>query len=207
MGIVGAPITSSEVVQRAQFWIGNPPPNGYSQSGDWKDSNGKQYRTDCSGYVSMAWHLPSSPNTTALLSPLWTTPVDKSKMAAGDILCAPAGNGHSSGHAVIFVRWVNTKQDTYAGMEFGFGAAPITRNIPYPYDANDSRHFTPRRYNKLVPTNVSGDNGSTPVTLPPISLGGSKAISTTTGSAIFATAGFAVAGIIAIVIILTMLKF
>ncbi|MEY9862746.1 hypothetical protein ABH935_008394 [Catenulispora sp. GAS73] len=56
--IVGGPITSAEMMSRAQLWVDNAVP--YNQNASAPDPEGRQYRTDCSGYVSMAWHLSDS---------------------------------------------------------------------------------------------------------------------------------------------------
>src|SRR5690348_11217979 len=61
---VDGPITRSEVIARAQYWVDHRVP--YSQSAYYPDPQGRTYRTDCSGYVSMAWHLGSSLVTSTL---------------------------------------------------------------------------------------------------------------------------------------------
>ncbi len=63
---VGGPISRSEVRDRAQFWVDRHVP--YSQSAQYGDPQGRLYRTDCSGYVSMAWHLTASENTATLMN-------------------------------------------------------------------------------------------------------------------------------------------
>jgi hypothetical protein len=56
---VGGPITAAEMMSRAQFWVDNHVP--YTESGATApDPQGTQYREDCSGFVSMAWHLNTS---------------------------------------------------------------------------------------------------------------------------------------------------
>src|SRR5690348_11731864 len=62
----GGPITGMQVILRAQDWVQKNPT--YSQSAyiAGPDADGKTYRTDCSGYVSMTWHLTSSYSTRTL---------------------------------------------------------------------------------------------------------------------------------------------
>ena len=62
---VGGAISRDEVIERAQFWVDWRVP--YSQSSWYPDPQGRHYRQDCSGMVSMAWHLSTSLAT-------WTLP-------------------------------------------------------------------------------------------------------------------------------------
>jgi hypothetical protein len=51
----GGEISRAEALDRAQLWV-----NGnvvYSQNRTYPDPGNKRYRTDCSGYVAMAWHM------------------------------------------------------------------------------------------------------------------------------------------------------
>jgi hypothetical protein len=56
---VGGSITRSEVIARAQYWLDRGD-TWYSldQADAISDGTGGAYRPDCSGFVSMAWHLP-----------------------------------------------------------------------------------------------------------------------------------------------------
>src|SRR5215471_3630321 len=56
------PITAAEILARADYWY-QIRWNGdmtYNQGASHVDPEGKPYRRDCSGYVSMAWHLDHS---------------------------------------------------------------------------------------------------------------------------------------------------
>src|SRR4029077_16852710 len=53
-GAAGQPISRAEVLTRAVTWVLQAVP--YNQGRFWTDQNGR-YRQDCSGFVSMAWHL------------------------------------------------------------------------------------------------------------------------------------------------------
>jgi hypothetical protein len=58
-------ITPEEAFHRAEYWISLGLT--YSQTGGHVDLNGTSYRTDCSGFVSMAWHTDNPGFTTMTL--------------------------------------------------------------------------------------------------------------------------------------------
>jgi predicted heme/steroid binding protein len=60
---VGEKISRTEVIDRAKYWY-NRGDTWYSQnqSDAISDGTGGAYRPDCSGFVSMAWHLPKKTN-------------------------------------------------------------------------------------------------------------------------------------------------
>lgn len=68
---------SVNVIANAKTWLNPSVP--YSQSAY---HNG--YRTDCSGYVSMAWKLGTSATTSTLHN--YSYPITKDKLKAGDVL-------------------------------------------------------------------------------------------------------------------------
>ncbi|MFF9024455.1 hypothetical protein [Streptomyces eurythermus] len=92
----GGPITRGEVLARAQSWVDEKVP--YNQSGYKTDANGT-YREDCSGYVSMAWHLTDSLTTWTL--PNVSTKIGFSQLQGGDIL------DYTDAHTFIFNKWTN----------------------------------------------------------------------------------------------------
>lgn len=92
----GGTITRSEVISRAQTWVNENVP--YNQGAYWSDANGN-YREDCSGYVSMAWHLTSSLVTSTL--PNVSTQISFSSLKPGDALDYP------SEHTFLFAGWTN----------------------------------------------------------------------------------------------------
>lgn len=55
---VGGPISGAEMMSRAQYWVNQHVP--YNQLAYAADPQGRSYREDCSGFVSMAWHLGTS---------------------------------------------------------------------------------------------------------------------------------------------------
>src|ERR1041384_4438800 len=65
---VGGTIARSEIIARAQNWVNRGLT--YDMDGAWATDleGGHTYRRDCSGLVSMAWHLGSSLTTDVFLS-------------------------------------------------------------------------------------------------------------------------------------------
>ena len=107
----GQPITRATVMARAKDWYSRGIP--YNQGAKaWDVNHGKQYRTDCSGFVSMAWKIKVSKTT-------WTLDdvshvIHWNDLLPGDAVVAP----HH--HAVIFEKWVDadTKADFYTYEEY-----------------------------------------------------------------------------------------
>lgn len=107
-----------DAISNAQTWSRVPVP--YSQSSYWSDG----YRQDCSGYVSMAWGLPSSYVT-------WTLPqvsyqISKEELRAGDVLL------NVDEHVLIFSSWANDAHTYY----YAYEQTPpntIYHSVQYPY--------------------------------------------------------------------------
>ncbi|MFI8393056.1 hypothetical protein [Streptomyces sp. NPDC085540] len=99
----GGKITRSEVIARAQYWVDQGVP--YNQSGYHTDGAGTNYREDCSGYVSMAWHATQSYNTWTL--PSTSTEVSKSSLLPGDAL------NHTEAHVILFGGWKDRAAGTF----------------------------------------------------------------------------------------------
>lgn len=95
--IANAPAERKAILQRAAKWIRNPVP--YSQTA-WKDG----HRTDCSGFVSMAWGRGDF--TTAELPPRdpnsrIAREIDWSDLEPGDAV-ARGWNPVSDGHVMLY---------------------------------------------------------------------------------------------------------
>jgi cell wall-associated NlpC family hydrolase len=87
-GAYGGTITRAEVISRAKNWWDRKVP--YSQTAyAWDVNKGKKYRTDCSGFVSMAWKLTSS-RTTSTLDGV-ATRISWANLKPGDMILR---NGH-----------------------------------------------------------------------------------------------------------------
>jgi len=113
-------ISASEVIARADAWFTTTPTIVYSQTGPYYPGpgDGRTYRRDCSGYVSMAWHLSASLNTTTLRSDPRTTPVALADLQPGDALIT----SDAGGHAVLFEAW---QPDHVHFSYYSFGTTPI----------------------------------------------------------------------------------
>ena len=148
---VGGNISAQEVLSRAQWWI-----NTYgviysqNQSDAKSDGDGHTYRPDCSGYVSMAWHLPKKTNGwdryTGDLANFGDTTY---RASLNDLQPADAILGINYGHVTLFDRWVDSgKTQMWVYEEFSSTAqghhAIINKSW---YSANGFRGL---RYNKVT---------------------------------------------------------
>ncbi len=135
-------IGRATVLARAQSWIDSKVP--YSQT---KKFGG--YRTDCSGFTSMAWQTAKPGYCTATLH-LVSSVIASSALLPGDVLVKP----HY--HAVVFYGWVDASHTTYVSYEEIGPATACIRTlaseiafgyIPYRY-----RHITndPPAWNALA---------------------------------------------------------
>ena len=128
----------SEAIERARSWV--EANVGYSGSNYFTNEYGT-YRTDCSGYISMAWGLPSSLTTVTLPSVSYA--IAKDALEPGDILNNPLPG--TSGHVVLFAGWADAQQTEYYAYEESPSGGAHLSQIPYPYWPGYGT-FTPRRY-------------------------------------------------------------
>jgi hypothetical protein len=136
---VDGPITRSEVIARAQYWVDHRVP--YSQSASYPDQQGRNYRTDCSGYVSMAWHLSSSLVTSTL--PNVSTQINYDDLQRGDAL------DNISTHTVLFDHWVDS-QHTQAQVFTEPTDGEVAKTQFWPRSSLVSGGYKAFRYNKIV---------------------------------------------------------
>ncbi|MFH8386945.1 hypothetical protein ACH4E7_39535, partial [Kitasatospora sp. NPDC018058] len=153
----GGKVTRSQVLARAQDWVNQAVP--YSTNGLqapyswWSDSQtGGRYRQDCSGYVSMAWELPESPNTGGL--PSYATAINNSDLQPGDIL-------NSAEHVVIFAGWRDKGAGTFNYYQESNRRVRTNYNTDGDLNASTlSSHpmssYTAYRYNKIVDSGPTG---------------------------------------------------
>lgn len=157
---VSGPITRAEILSRAQFWVDRRVT--YTVTGPWAaDPQGKGYRRDCSGLVSMAWHLASSRSTATFngWSGVFVLP-SLDDLKPGDALLRP-------GHIELFARWVNPQRHSDGAYVYSFNSEGQTVQNP---DAdnnhgnrgrnswNDLKTYRPIRYKNLIegPTTADG---------------------------------------------------
>ncbi|MEW2517103.1 tachylectin-related carbohydrate-binding protein [Actinacidiphila alni] len=101
---IGGTISRAEVLARGKNWYDRDVP--YNQGATAPDVSGtKSYRTDCSGFVSMSWHLSTS-ETTSTLGSVATT-ISKSALRPGDAL------NDAGEHTVLFIGWKDQDAGTF----------------------------------------------------------------------------------------------
>lgn len=153
-GEPNAEISRKDAIERAMFWVDDPRP--YSMDKASPGIDGKQWRTDCSGFVCMAWNLRHKDNPTgAATSALGDIldPIKKDDLKPGDaLLITPSANGQSYGHVVLFNGWKDDDHTKYEGLEQVGGSIDKTskRTISYPYDTDNGKDYKPYRYPKIT---------------------------------------------------------
>ena len=140
---VGGQISRAEVIARAQYWLGKDIE--YSQYAYYPDPDGRSYRTDCSGYVSMAWHLGTSASTETL--PNYSHAIDRSELKPGDIL------NYYSEHVILFEKWDNAAHTKFS--YYSFGSTPVKHVTGVSIDADNfdshpNGEYDALRYDKIV---------------------------------------------------------
>jgi hypothetical protein len=101
-------ITRDEVMTRAREWVDKKIP--YCQCNGPAECCGscpycKDYRCDCSGYVSYTWGLPYGYNTNTL--PDVSHPIEKDELREGDVLL------NRGDHVILFGGWADAHNTTY----------------------------------------------------------------------------------------------
>jgi hypothetical protein len=153
--------TGSQILERARSWT--EAGVGYQAGGTFTNQYGT-YRTDCSGYVSMALGLPTSYTTGTLESVSY--PIAKDGLEPGDIINNPAPG--PSGHVVLFAGWTDDSRTNYYAYEESPSGGAHLSEIPYPYWSGYGT-FTPRRYNGMQ--SVAAPPITIPAPLPSIPSG------------------------------------
>lgn len=155
----GASITRSEALSRVRDWYerrGNSDMT-YSQTATTTDVEGDhRYRRDCSGYVNMAWHMNSQPNTVGLVDDAYTREISRSELQPGDVLIdtTDTESGYPY-HAIVFQGWNDAAKTRF--QYYSFGSTPIDHvsNASFS-DSQLSGHPTSSyrayRYRKIVDT-------------------------------------------------------
>jgi hypothetical protein len=141
----GGKISRKEVISRAKYWYKHRGSIRYSGTGTYRDPDSKkhQYRRDCSGYVSMALHLSSSPSTVGL--PSYGKKLSSRKsMKMGDFTgILGKGTGGAAGHVRIFEKWKSKSAGTY--WAYDFGSTPVKHTV-YTLKKDKSRKGTDGHY-------------------------------------------------------------
>ncbi|MFI2209816.1 FG-GAP-like repeat-containing protein [Streptomyces sp. NPDC020141] len=152
---VGGPISRGEILQRAQYWVDQRVP--YSQSAFHGDPQGRTYRTDCSGLVSMAWRLTGSAVT-------GTLPQFSTGLASLDDLQPGDALNDVETHVMLFVGWTDSTRTRAEIIEHA-RPGTVARKESYPRSYLIDKGFKPYRYNKVTDSPVTvPDKGMTHVT-------------------------------------------
>ncbi len=126
---VAGPITRAEILDRAKYWVDQHVT--YTQTATAPDPQGKAYRRDCSGLVSMAWHLSSSLLTQTQNGSLgfndftgktWLNSLND--LLPGDAILR-------SGHMELFAFWKNNSDHTQGAYVYSFNTDGETVQNPY----------------------------------------------------------------------------
>ncbi|MER7956930.1 hypothetical protein [Streptomyces sp. NPDC096030] len=140
----GGAVTREQIIKRAQSWVKQEVP--YSQTAWWPDkATGGPYRQDCSGFVSMAWQLPTSDTTLTL--PRRAHPIAVKDLKPGDIL-------NSSGHVILFGAWTDQAKGTFTFYQASRSGYPANKSTGSIHAARLAGHPT-HRYTALRYKNVT----------------------------------------------------
>ncbi|WP_405017023.1 VCBS repeat-containing protein [Kitasatospora sp. NBC_00070] len=151
---VDGQITRSEIISRAQYWLDKGLQ--YNQGGNYTDSSGRNYRTDCSGYVSMAWHLGTNPNPSTRELPGYAHEISRADLKAGDIL------NSFNDHVILFDKWDDAAHTTFS--YYSFGSTPVKHRTGISinaatFDSHPNGDYKALRYNKVIDDAVTPPNG------------------------------------------------
>ncbi|MGW1888231.1 hypothetical protein [Streptomyces sp. NPDC001970] len=141
-------ITRSEVMARAKNWYDRNIQ--YSQrtnvaNGEYGPTADVKYRTDCSGFVSMAWH--PNPSLTTYSLPTVSHQISKSDLRPGDILT------YSQAHVILFAGWRDKAAGTFnssqsnPSTDMNYSSADINSGS---IDGHPYSSYVALRYDKIV---------------------------------------------------------
>src|SRR5215471_7214352 len=124
-----ASISPNEMESRAEYWVSQNIPYNQSAYSNANSAPLGPYRTDCSGFISMAWGLSSS-LTTQTLPEVSQQLSSYSDLQLGDILDYNSTIDPVNGsHVVMFVSWANAQHTEYTEMEEAGGIGAVERTI------------------------------------------------------------------------------
>lgn len=116
------PLSMGEVyVERGRHWVEKHISYYSPDNPDVQPMNYMGYRRDCSGFVSFAWQLGKSPDTTTLWQ--YATNVQHLQLSAGDAINDEESG--AQGHVILFVRWIDFDQLKFLAYEenYSYGGA------------------------------------------------------------------------------------
>ena len=157
-GDFNTPITRKQVINRAMVWVNNKRPYSMEKADVGPENDPKiLWRTDCSGFVSMALNLRFDDNPTGLTTSTLhpdggygvSRAISKDELKPGDFLDMLGRDSPSGiGHVVLFNGWADEARTSYHVLEQAAGSGGTTaRVVKYPYD---SGLYKPFRYTKIA---------------------------------------------------------
>jgi hypothetical protein len=170
--IVNGAIGRPEILSRAQNWVNRQIT--YTQTGTWvTDADGAHtYRRDCSGLVSMAWHLGTSLVTNEFLDRARAgngmEVIPRDQLMPGDAMVRDSDGYGRDGHMELFSHWVNPGNHSAGAYVYSFNSDGQTVQNPYANNnvgklgKNDNAEmsaYTFIRYKKVDGERVSDFSG------------------------------------------------
>ncbi|HEX7306637.1 FG-GAP-like repeat-containing protein [Lentzea sp.] len=142
-------LTRAQVLARAQSWLSVGVQ--YSQSRCYRNSYG-DYRTDCSGFVSMAWGLGKSGSYyyTGNLGDV-STEIPRASLQPGDALLRHENNAKVD-HVALFVGWDDAAHTRPVVIE-QTGSADTVRRA---WTQSNASNYRPVRYDRIVDGSTGG---------------------------------------------------
>jgi hypothetical protein len=141
-------IKRAEIISRGENWISKHVP--YSMSKTYPDPEGRNYRTDCSGFVSMALHA-ASPGYSTVTLPEIAKAIEWADLKPGDFVgTLGAGTGGAGGHVTLFHSWADSAHSAYNTLECrgtAYGCVAYKRNVGW---KDGTRVAKPYRYIHVV---------------------------------------------------------
>jgi len=112
---INGKIKRSEIMTRGQNWVSRHVP--YSMSATYPDSLGTRYRTDCSGFVTMALHA-SAPGYNTVSLPQIAKSISWNDLKPGDFVgTLGPGTAGAAGHVTLFHSWADNSKKNYNTLE------------------------------------------------------------------------------------------
>jgi hypothetical protein len=146
------PISRPEVLARAWSWVDRQVHYLTADGGHPEqalDPDGLAYRTDCSGYVAMAWRAGIQPSTADF--DVLGDQISPTDLLPGDALLwkGLGGYGPDGGHVLLFGGWADTAGRSYLAYELAGGRRAQLCALRYPYRDGSDR-YVPWRYRGIT---------------------------------------------------------
>lgn len=141
---INGKISRQEIIARGQYWVSKHVP--YSMEATYPDQQGTRYRTDCSGFVTMALHA-TAPGYNTVSLPEIAKPIAWAELQPGDLVgTLGPGTGGAAGHVTLFHSWADPSHNSYNTLECRGGAGCVAYKRPVgwtdgPYTAKPYRYI------------------------------------------------------------------